>query len=187
MAPSLSARYFFCLLLCLISSRASLSLSLSLWCLCVSRRVHRASFITPLPLSSYIPPKVTFGERSGNGSRDAEESGGQAQEQEHEQGGMAVHGGGLELTYRRSARRRGGLEAAVGAVSLVDLSKGAAFSRLVSPGKPQGTVVDYESSTYFGIYRHSYCLWFAVWLYLFSQQMVSRKNSAHRRNRRQHV
>ena len=53
---------------------------------------------------------------------------------------MAVHGGGLELTYRRSARRRGGLEAAVGAVSLVDLSKGAAFSRLVSPGKPQGTV-----------------------------------------------
>ena len=168
----------------------SVSLSLSLSLALVSLRISTGApciIHNPAPgLSSYIPPKVTFGERSGNGSRDAEESGGQSQEQEHEQGRMAVHGGGLELTYRRSARRRGGLEAAVGAVSLVDLSKGAAFSRLVSPGKPQGTVVDYESSTYLGIYRH-YCLWFAVWLYLFSQQMISRNNSAHRRNRRQHV
>lgn len=48
---------------------------------------------------------------------------------------MAVHGEGLELSYKRSARRRGGLEAAVGAVSLVDLTPGTAFSRLVSPGR----------------------------------------------------
>lgn len=50
-------------------------------------------------------------------------------------GGMSVLGDGLELTYRRSARRMGGLEASVGAVSLLDLSPGTAFSRIVSPGK----------------------------------------------------
>ncbi len=47
---------------------------------------------------------------------------------------MAVHGEGLELIYRRTARRRGGLEAAIGAVSLVDLSPRAAFPCFVSPG-----------------------------------------------------
>ncbi|CAN0106966.1 unnamed protein product, partial [Ectocarpus sp. 12 AP-2014] len=69
-------------------------------------------------------------------------------------GGMSVLGDGLELTYRRSARRMGGLEASVGAVSLLDLSPGTAFSRIVSPApvpvsgemRPPQVVISYHFS-----------------------------------------
>lgn len=47
---------------------------------------------------------------------------------------MSVLGNGLELTYKRSARRRGGVEAALGALSLVDISSGTVFSDIISPG-----------------------------------------------------
>lgn len=49
-------------------------------------------------------------------------------------GTMSVETTRLELTYKRSARRRGGLEASVAAVTVTDLSPGAAFSLLVAPG-----------------------------------------------------
>ena len=80
--------------------------------------------LTPCGCPRSLDAKVSFGERGGG-------SGGGGEEEE----GIAIHGGGLELSYKRSARRRGGLEAAVGAMSLVDLSPRAAFPRLVSPGK----------------------------------------------------
>lgn len=49
-------------------------------------------------------------------------------------GSMSVETTRLELTYKRSARRRGGLEASAAAVTVSDLSPGAAFSLLVAPG-----------------------------------------------------
>ncbi|CAM9181313.1 unnamed protein product, partial [Ectocarpus fasciculatus] len=69
-------------------------------------------------------------------------------------GGMSVLGDGLELTYRRSARRMGGLEASMGAVSLLDLSPRTAFSRIVSPApvpvsgktRPSQVVISYHFS-----------------------------------------
>lgn len=49
-------------------------------------------------------------------------------------GGVSVESEGLELSYTRSARRRGGLAASLGSVVVTDLSPGTAFPRLVAPG-----------------------------------------------------
>lgn len=50
---------------------------------------------------------------------------------------ISVEADDLELRYKRSARRRGGLEASIGAVSVTDLARGTAFPRIAAPGMNQ--------------------------------------------------
>lgn len=47
---------------------------------------------------------------------------------------MSVGSEGLELTYRRSSRRRGGLDASVKSVTVTDPRPGKAFPCIVAPG-----------------------------------------------------
>lgn len=83
-----------------------------------------------LPLGPDVPLKEEVeAAPSPEGGGDGHVGGGVGQA-----GVMVVKGVGLDLSYKRSGRRRGGLEAAMEAVSLVDRSPGTAFSRLISPG-----------------------------------------------------
>lgn len=99
-------------------------------------------FLHPLPIHvqvDFLPSSASLPWEAGEEEEDSNEgfrAGHRSSGTGHSTpGGMSVLGDGLELTYRRSARRMGGLEASVGAVSLLDVSPGTAFSRIVSPGK----------------------------------------------------
>lgn len=83
-----------------------------------------------LPLGSTLPLRVEEKEQERDVSfREVIDGGPRGN-----MGNMSVQGNGLELTYKRSARRRGGVEAALGAFSLVDMSPATVFSRIISPG-----------------------------------------------------